>query len=217
MEVILLERVHKLGEIGDQVQVLSGYARNYLLPTRKALRATKDNIALFAEQRHQIEAENLQLREQAEAVAQRMKGLRVLLLRAASETGQLYGSVTARDIQESVCEAGFTVERKQVIIDRPVKHCGVFAIEIRLHPERSATVLVNVARSSEESKQQQQLYDQEHGHINAGNEDKGIADANTTDETINSDANPPDPKMAQAGDDTKTADHSDHSSRPNAE
>lgn len=154
MEVILLERIEKLGQMGDVVRVRPGFARNYLLPQRKALRATKENMARFETQRSQLEAQNLQRREEAAAVAAKLEGLATVLLRQASESGQLYGSVTARDIAEAVTEAGFTIQKSQVALNQPIKELGVHAIRVVLHPEVSVNVSVNVAKSAEEAQAQ---------------------------------------------------------------
>lgn len=154
MQVILLERVEKLGQMGDVVRVKPGYARNYLLPQKKALRATKENLERFEKQRAQLEANNLRLRGEAEAVAKKLDGLAVVLLRQAGETGQLYGSVTGRDIAEAVTAAGFTVDHRQVRIDRPIKTLGIVQTRIMLHPEVAATITVNVAKSEEEAERQ---------------------------------------------------------------
>lgn len=157
MEVILLERIERLGQMGDIVKVKPGFARNYLLPQKKALRATKENLGQFENQRQQLEADNLQRRQEAEAVARRMDGLSVIVIRSAGDSGQLYGSVNARDIAEAVTEAGFTIGRQQVAIDRPVKELGFHEFRIRLHPEVNSTVTVNVARSQEEAEIQAKL------------------------------------------------------------
>ena len=154
MEVILLERIEKLGQMGDVVRVKPGFARNYLLPKRKALRATKDNMARFETQRTQLEAQNLKRREEAAAVGTKLEGLSVVLLRQASESGQLYGSVTARDIAEAVTEAGFTVQKSQVVLNQPIKELGVHTIRLVLHPEVSVSVSANVAKSAEEAEAQ---------------------------------------------------------------
>ncbi len=151
MEVILLERIEKLGQMGDVVSVKPGYARNYLLPRRKALRATDGNRAHFKERQAQLEAENLQLREEAERVGERADGLSVVLVRQASDNDHLYGSVTTRDIADAVCEAGVTIDRRQVQLDRPIKTVGLHPVRVRLHPEVAAEVVVNVARSEEEA------------------------------------------------------------------
>lgn len=154
MEVILLERVEKLGQMGQVVAVKPGYARNFLLPQRKALRATKENLAYFEAQRAHLEATNLERRKDAEAVATKLDGQSVVIIRQAAETGLLYGSVSARDIAEAFDEAGFKFERRQVMIDQPIKTLGLHQVRIALHPEVSVTVTVNVARSIEESEMQ---------------------------------------------------------------
>ena len=154
MEVILLERIEKLGQMGDVVRVRPGYARNYLLPQKKALRATKENLEYFETQRVQLEAENLKRREEAEAMAERLEGLVVVIIRQAGESGQLYGSVTARDIAEALSEQGVTVARRQVHLDQPLKALGVWTARIVLHPEVSVLVTVNIAQSAEEAEAQ---------------------------------------------------------------
>jgi len=151
MEVILLERIERLGQIGDVVKVKPGYARNFLLPQNKAMRATKENIAYFETQRVQIEANNLQRREEAEAVAAKMAGLRLVIVRQAAESGQLYGSVTARDIRDAIKEAGFSVEKSQAMLNQPIKAIGSYAVPFSLHPEVKVDVAVVVARSAEEA------------------------------------------------------------------
>ena len=154
MEVILLERIENLGQMGDVVRVRPGFARNYLLPKRKALRATKDNMTRFESQRAQLEAQNLKRRQEAEAVGGKLDGLKVVLLRQASEAGQLYGSVTARDIAEAVTEAGFTIQKSQVVLNQPIKELGLHTIRVVLHPEVSVSVVANVAKSAEEAEAQ---------------------------------------------------------------
>ena len=149
MQVILLERIERLGQMGDVVAVKAGYARNYLLPQRKALRATKANLEQFETQRTQFETQNLTRRTEAEALAKRLDGLAVVLIRQAGENGQLYGSVPARDISDAVTEAGFTLDRRQVAIERPIKELGLHAIRVTLHPEVRVTVKANVAQSQE--------------------------------------------------------------------
>ena len=157
MNVILLERIEKLGQMGDVVAVKPGYARNFLLPSKKALRATKENLARFETQRQHLEADNLQRRGEAEGVAGKLDGLKVVVVRSAGDSGQLYGSVNARDIADAVVEGGFRITRNQVVLERPVKTLGLFDFRIRLHPEVSATVNVNVARSPEEATEQERL------------------------------------------------------------
>jgi large subunit ribosomal protein L9 len=156
MEVILLERVEKLGQMGQVVKVKPGYARNYLLPQKKAQRATKANLALFETQRVQLEAMNLERRKDAQQVADKMNDVTVVVIRQAGETGVLYGSVAARDIAEALTEAGYTVSRKQVSIETPIKTLGLSKVRVVLHPEVSVGVTVNVARSTEEAELQAQ-------------------------------------------------------------
>jgi len=155
MDVILLERVHNLGQIGDVVKVKPGYARNFLLPMRKALRATEANKAKFESQRAQIEAMNLEKRSEAEKVKDKVDGIKVVLIRQAGETGQLFGSVNARDLAEAVTAAGFTIDRRQVILDRPIKTLGLHPIRVALHPEVIVAVTANVAKSTEEAEAQE--------------------------------------------------------------
>ncbi len=154
MQIILLERIEKLGQMGDLVNVKTGYARNFLIPQGKALRANKANMERFEAERAQREASNLELRKDAETEAAKMQDLAVSMVRAASEMGQLFGSVTSRDIAEAVTEAGFTITRNQVIMDRSIKTLGLTETRIRLHPEVSVTVIVNIARSLAEAETQ---------------------------------------------------------------
>ena len=154
MQIILLERIEKLGQMGDLVNVKPGYARNYLLPQGKALRANKANMERFESERAQREADNLTKRSEAETEAKKMDGLAVNMVRAASEMGQLFGSVTSRDIAEAVTEAGFTINRSQVVMDRAIKTLGLTDTRIRLHPEVSVSVTVNIARSLAEAETQ---------------------------------------------------------------
>ena len=157
MEVVLLERIERLGQMGDVVNVKPGYARNYLLPQKKALRATKENLVQFEAERQQLEADNLLRRDEAQSVADRLDGLQVVVIRSAGESGQLYGSVNARDIAEVVTEAGYTVGRHQVIAEAPAKALGFHDFRVRLHPEVEVTVTANVARSAEEAETQARL------------------------------------------------------------
>jgi large subunit ribosomal protein L9 len=159
MDVILLERVEKLGGIGDVVKVKNGFARNYLLPRKKALRANDANRKLFEAQRTQIEADNASRRSDAEAASKGIDGKTVQLIRQASNTGQLYGSVSARDIVDALGADGAKVTKSQVILDRPIKAIGVHEVKVALHPEVSVTVKVNVARSPEEADLQAQGVD----------------------------------------------------------
>ena len=154
MEIILLERVEKLGQMGDIVTVKDGYARNYLLPQKKALRANAANRTQFEARRKEIEAKNLVARTEAESVAKRLGGKSVVLLRQAGETGQLYGSVTTRDITEALGEQGIKIDRGQVNLSRPIKEVGTHEVSIKLHPEVDATITANVARSNEEAELQ---------------------------------------------------------------
>ena len=154
MQIILLERIEKLGQMGDLVNVKPGYARNYLLPQGKALRANKANVERFESERSQREADNLTKRSEAEIEAKKMEGLTVNMVRAASEMGQLFGSVTSRDIVEAITEAGFTIIRSQVIMDRAIKTLGLTDTRIRLHPEVSVSITVNIARSLAEAETQ---------------------------------------------------------------
>ena len=154
VELILLQRVEKLGQMGQVVKVKPGYARNYLLPQKKALRATKENLAYFESQRAQLEASNLHRKSEAGEVGEKLEGLSVVLVRQAGESGQLYGSVSARDIAEAVTKSGFTVERHQIVLDRPIKSLGLHPVRIVLHPEVSVGVTANVAQSEEEAAMQ---------------------------------------------------------------
>ena len=159
MEVILLERVEKLGAIGDVVKVKNGFARNYLLPNKKALRANDANRALFEANRARIEAENEEKRSDAERAAKGVDGKTVQLIRQASNAGQLYGSVSARDIVEALEGVGAKVTKSQVVLDRPIKAIGVHEVKVALHPEVAVSVKVNVARSPEEADLQAQGID----------------------------------------------------------
>ena len=154
IELILLERVEKLGQMGQVVKVKPGYARNYLLPQKKALRATKENLSFFESQRAQLEANNLERKAEAIEIGGKLEGLTVVIVRQAGESGQLYGSVSARDIADAVTEAGFTIEKRQVTLDRPIKNLGLHPVKIVLHPEVSVTVTANVAQSAEEAEMQ---------------------------------------------------------------
>lgn len=154
MEVILLERIGKLGQMGDVVKVKNGFARNYLLPRGKALRATESNLKRFENERSQLEARNLELKTEASAVAEKIDGESFVVIRQAGDTGQLYGSVSTRDIAEIVTEGGFSVVRSQILLDRPIKTLGLHEVRLSLHPEVEAAVSVNVARSEDEAERQ---------------------------------------------------------------
>lgn len=151
MQIILLERVEKLGQMGQVVNVKAGYARNYLLPKKKALRATKQNLSFFDNKRVELEATNLHRKSEAEVVAKKMEGAMVSLIRQASEMGHLYGSVRSADIAKGLEETGFHIARSQVQIDVPIKFLGMHEVRILLHPEVSIKVNVNVAQSEEEA------------------------------------------------------------------
>lgn len=155
VELILLQRVEKLGQMGEVVKVKPGYARNFLLPQSKAVRATKANRERFERERVQLEAQNLKRREEAERVAERVSGLSVVLIRQAGDSGSLFGSVSARDIAEAANAAGLTIERNQVLLQQPIKALGISAVRVALHPEVAIDVKVNVARSAEEAEKQQ--------------------------------------------------------------
>jgi len=157
MQVILLERIEKLGQMGDVVTVRPGFARNFLLPQKKAMRATQDNLHYFEREKSQLEAVNLEHRTEAEKVGKKLEGLIVSIIRNAGDSGQLYGSVNSRDIADAVSEAGFTVARNQVLMERPLKMLGLHDYRIRLHPEVAVTVTINVAQSAEEAEMQEQL------------------------------------------------------------
>ena len=154
MEVILLERIEKLGQMGDVVNVKTGFARNYLLPQNKALRKTKQNLSRFESQRAQLEADNLTRKNEAEKIAGKLENMNITIIRAAGETGQLYGSVTSRDIAENVTKAGISINKNQVILNRALKVLGLEPIRISLHPEVSVEVTANIARNKEEAEQQ---------------------------------------------------------------
>jgi len=154
MQVILLERVEKLGHMGDVVKVKDGFARNYLLPKKKALRATKQNRSYFETQRTQLEARNLERRSEAQAVAQKLEGKSFVLLRQAGDRGQLYGSVSPRDIADVIGAGGFSISRSQVPLDKAIKTIGLFPVSIVLHPEVRVQVTVNVARTEDEGERQ---------------------------------------------------------------
>jgi len=154
MEVILLERVAKLGQMGDTVRVRPGYARNFLLARGKALRATQENKGRFETQRAQLEARNLERRKDAEAVAEKLNGQSFVIIRQAGEGGVLYGSVSTRDLAEALSSGGFTVGREQIVLNAPIKTLGLHTVPVALHPEVEVTVTINVARSPDEAERQ---------------------------------------------------------------
>jgi large subunit ribosomal protein L9 len=154
MQVILLERIGRLGQMGDVVTVKDGFARNFLLPQGKALRATKANRERFEKERAQLEARNLELKSEAGGVAEKLQGKSFIIIRQAGDSGQLYGSVTTRDISTAVTEGGFSIERRQVMLDRPIKTLGLHDVRIGLHAEVEPRVTINVARSPDEAARQ---------------------------------------------------------------
>jgi large subunit ribosomal protein L9 len=154
MHVILLERIGRLGQMGDVVRVKDGFARNFLFPQGKALRATDENRKVFEKQRVQLEARNLELKTEAEGVSTKLDGQTFVTIRQAGDTGQLYGSVSTRDIADVVSSGGVTVDRRQILLDKPIKALGVHPVRVQLHPEVIVNVSVNVARSTEEAQRQ---------------------------------------------------------------
>ncbi|UZD92422.1 50S ribosomal protein L9 [Cognatishimia activa] len=154
MQVILLERVAKLGQMGEVVDVKPGYARNFLLPQGKALTASESNVAQFEAQKAQLEARNLETKKEAESLGEKLAGQQFIVIRSASDAGALYGSVTPRDAAEVATEAGFSVDRKQIVLIAPIKELGLHNVEVRLHPEVSVEIALNVARSEEEAELQ---------------------------------------------------------------
>ncbi|NJO35106.1 MAG: 50S ribosomal protein L9 [Rhodospirillales bacterium] len=154
MQVILLERIGRLGQMGDVVKVKDGYARNFLLPQGKALRATDENKTRFDKDRAQLEARNLELKKEAQAVAEKLEGQQFATIRQAGDTGQLYGSVSPRDIAVAVTDGGFSVDRRQILLDRPIKALGLHPVQVALHPEVVVKVQINVARSDAEAERQ---------------------------------------------------------------
>ena len=154
MQIILLERIHKLGQMGDVVTVKDGFARNFLLPQKKALRSTKANLEHFQVQRVHLEARNLELKTEAQAVAAKLDGQSFIVIRQAGDTGQLYGSVSTRDIADAVSAGGFKVDRGQVFLDKPIKNLGVHEVRVSLHPEVVSKITMNVARSADEAARQ---------------------------------------------------------------
>lgn len=166
IEVILLERVDRLGQLGDVVRVRPGFARNYLLPRKKALRATTSNLEFFKTKKAELEAQNLAKKSEAEKIAPKMDGLKLIVIRSSGDTGQLFGSVTARDVAAELKTAGFTVDKSQVQIDAPIKTLGLYKVKVRLHPEVAVTITLNVARSAEEAAVQEKT-----GHAVVANEE----------------------------------------------
>jgi large subunit ribosomal protein L9 len=153
-EIILLERIDGLGQMGDTVKVKAGYARNYLLPRKKALRATKENVAYFESQKKALESNNAKKRDESEKLAKKIDGLKIVVIRQAAEAGQLFGSVTTRDIADAITAQGFEVSRNQVQLNQAFKLIGLFPVTVALHPEVKVQVTLNIARSEEEAKTQ---------------------------------------------------------------
>ena len=206
MQIILMERVAKLGQMGDVVNVKQGYARNFLIPSGKALRASEANIARFESQKVQLEAQNLETKTEAEALANKLDGKQFIVIRSASDAGSLYGSVTTRDASEAAEAAGFNVSKKQMVLGTPIKDLGIHHLSVRLHPEVEAKIELNVARSMEEAELQaagksiqdlaaeeeavaefeiQELFDD----IGTAGLDEFIDDASTDDSVDNDDPN----------------------------
>ena len=161
MKVILKQDVKGIGKKDEIHEVSDGYARNYLLPTKKALRATAENLAFYEKQKAELEAHNKALFESASKQSEELQGFKVVLIRQAAETGQLYGSVTIRDIASAMKEAGVNVERRYINLERPIKDLGVYQVKLSLHPEVSQTILVNVARTDDEAKKQENAFNKE--------------------------------------------------------
>ena len=195
MQVVLLERIAKLGQMGDVVTVKDGYARNFLLPQGKALRANKSNLERFENERAQLEARNLEQKSEAEGVKAKLDGEKVIIIRQSGETGQLYGSVSPRDIAEALTEKGFNLERGQIGLYAPIKVLGLHETKVTLHPEVSSIVTVNVARTEEEAERQSKGEDvtidkieEEEIMLQAEEVFEEGADVNLSDETESEDA-----------------------------
>ena len=218
MEIILLERVEKLGQMGDVVKVKPGYARNFLLPQGKALRANKANLERFETEKAQREADNLSRRSDAETEAGKMDGLAVSMVRAASEMGQLFGSVTSRDIANAVTEAGFTLGRSQVIMETAIKTLGLHDIRVRLHPEVTLTVVVNVARSLDEAETQLKTGVAVTGMIDDDDDDYRAGDAAVAEEAAPAEAAASDEAASEgaASDETASDDAGDDAASEDA-
>jgi large subunit ribosomal protein L9 len=214
MDIILLERVENLGSIGDIVTVKNGYARNFLLPNKKALRANEANKKVFEANRKQIEADNETKRKEAEAASGGIDGKQIVLIRASSASGQLYGSVSVRDIVEALNADGALVEKSMVILEKPIKTLGVFDVRIRLHPEVSVTIQANVARSDDEADLQKdgidviaQMFEEDQAELAAAalspdSEDEGEEASEKSDETVAEEA--PETTETDEQDDTET-------------
>ena len=198
MDVILLERIEKLGQLGDEVRVKDGFARNHLLPLRKAVRATKDARERFETERANLEKENNSRRGDAAAEAGRMRGAKVVIVQQAGDSGQLYGAVRGRDVAAALTEAGFSVDRKQVVLRTVIKSLGIYSVDIWLHAEEKVEILVNVARSEEEARLQESGVNVTTGNVSPSEEgrpevealfEKPPADSNLEGDTVVGDAN----------------------------
>ncbi|QZD89767.1 50S ribosomal protein L9 [Qipengyuania aurantiaca] len=205
MDIILLQRIEKLGTIGDVVTVKDGYARNFLLPQKKALRANEANKKVFEANRERLEKENAERRTEAEKSGEKVDGVEIILIRAASNTGQLYGSVNVRDIVNGLADKGHEIDKKQVIMGNPIKTIGMHDVRVDLHPEVSVTIKANVARSDDEAELQTQgvdvlaqMFEEEQREI------EEMAAANTTDPTLEPGEIPAD--MLEGGDDADDSD-----------
>ena len=174
MKIVLLERINKLGQMGDIVDVRSGYARNFLLPLKKALRATKENINYFKEQKSILEAKNLENRKEAEAVKTKIDGKSFILIRSASDTGALYGSVSSRDINEVISADGVEISKNQINLDKPIKELGIYKININLHSDIFSEIFINVARSIEEAKLQETGKEPDNTDFSENDEEKTV-------------------------------------------
>ena len=174
MKIVLLERINKLGQMGDIVDVRSGYARNFLLPLKKALRATKENINFFKEQKSILEAKNLENRKEAEAVKTKIDGKSFILIRSASDTGALYGSVSSRDINEVISADGVEISKNQINLDKPIKELGIYKININLHSDIFSEIFINVARSIEEAKLQETGKETDNTDFSENDEEKTV-------------------------------------------
>jgi large subunit ribosomal protein L9 len=200
MQVILLERVESLGQMGDVVNVKPGYARNFLLPRQKALRATKENVVFFDGQKKVLEADNLKRKIDAEKAAKKMNGITIAIIRQASEAGSLYGSVAARDIAAGITDKGFKVDRTQVRMDQNYKLLGLYPVKIYLHPEVVADITINIARSAEEAKIQE-----EKGEALITKTDKEAAEAEASEKKAASDKKAAAKKAAETEAETVSA------------
>ena len=184
MKIVLLERINKLGQMGDIVDVRSGYARNFLLPQKKALRATKDNIDYFKEQKSILEAKNLENKKEAEGAKTKLDGKSFILIRSASDTGALYGSVSSKDINEIVTADGIEISKNQINLEKPIKELGIYKVSVRLHSEISSEIFINVARSIEEAKLQEKGKELNNTDLSESVEEKALIKNMFEDETM---------------------------------